>query len=176
MAEPSSMSKFTIDPLNGPDDFSTWSIFIKELSNGNILIGYIDGFRKERPEEEEELLKTFKEKDRLATSNIVLNLRKEAATNVESILAEDASEKRVSIRLKDVYKKDNLRAVLNLQSILYKGLYKVREEINKNFQKFEAEFVKRASFGTPMPKTKRLATYKGHFPNHSHILPPWLGT
>lgn len=125
------------------------------MLNLDDFIGYIDGSIRTPPELEEDESRKFKDKYLLACSHCVLNLVKEAETNLTSILSDDASAKMVWAQFKYVYQKYHLKAILNLQSTLHKVHYNYGKDIENHSQSFEAAFVTLAPFITPVSNIEK---------------------
>lgn len=152
MADTSSISKVSIEPLRNTDKYSNRSISTTEMRNRDGLQGHIDGKEVPPPAGETGKLKDFKKNNRVARSHIVLHLGKEAVTNVSTIMDQDGTAKDIWDKLKEILQKDRLQAVLNLQGKIFQVRHRDGADIDKHFKEFEAIFVKLASLSAPVTR------------------------
>lgn len=167
MTDVNPVAKVSIRPLKDGENYQTWCVMVKEVLRREDLLEHLE---QESPPGTSASTATWKKKDRHARSNLVLHLGEEAITNVTSILEEEASAKEVWDRLKSIYQKDNLQAVFNWQSELYKYCYKDGQDVDKHFQSFENTFVKLASLGSPLTDKEKFAHLLRSLPDSlSHL-------
>lgn len=96
---------------------------VKEVLRREDLLEHLE---QESPTGKTETTATWKKKDLHTRWHFVINLGEEEITNVTSIIAEEASAKELWDKLKSIYQKDNLQAVNNWQSELYKYYHEVK--------------------------------------------------